>query len=151
VIHGAPPIRDEFTHVRYSALTCHPSEPSDLKFVVRPSLFAKPRSTKVLVAISISENDLNSPAKQAAFARTLRSAIQSVRCETWANHVSGKGIWKNIVIGIITDGMVEVSSLSVLEEMGIYWNDPDYRKSSVNHKDVRAHLYEVCRSIPKEL
>jgi hypothetical protein len=81
VPHGTPPIRDEFTHVRYSALTCHPSEFSDSKFVLRPSLFAKPRSTEILIVISISENDLNSPAKQAAFARTLRSAIQIVRPE----------------------------------------------------------------------
>jgi hypothetical protein len=103
-----------------------------------------------LVAISISENDLNSPAKQAAFARTLTSAVQSVRPETWENHDSGKGIWKNIVIGIIADGTVEASSLSVLEEMGVFWNDSDYRKSSVNHKDVLAHLYEVCREIPNE-
>jgi len=151
VPHGTPPIRDEFTHVRYSALTCHPSEFNDSKFVLRPSLFAKPRSTEILVAILISENDLNSPAKQAAFARTLRSVIQIVRPEIWTNHASGKGIWKNIVIGIVTNGTVEASSLSVLEEMGVFWNDPDYRKPSVNQKDVLAHLYEVCRSIPKEL
>jgi hypothetical protein len=148
VKHAAPPERDEFTHVRYSALTCRPSKFSDSEFVLRPSLFAKPRSTELLVAISISENDLNSPAKQAAFARTLRSTIQSVNNEKWGAHVSGRDIWKSIIIGIITDGTVETSSLSVLEEMGLFWND---RKIPPYQKDVRAHLYEVCRSFPMDL
>jgi hypothetical protein len=55
------------------------------------------------------------------------------------------GIWKNIVIGIVTDGTVEVSGLSELEEMGVFWNGADYGMPSVNHKDILGHLYEVCR------
>jgi chitin synthase len=124
--------------VRYSALTCRPSGFSDSKFISRPSLFAKPRSTKLFVAISVSENDLNLPSKYAAFARTLRSAMQSINDEAWRNHAAVKDIWKSIVIGIITDGMVKISNLPVLEEMNLYYND--CRRASVNHKDVWDHL-----------
>jgi chitin synthase len=70
VNHAEPPEQDDFTHVRYSALTCHLSEFKAMRFALCPRLLGKPRSTKVLVAISVSENDLNSPAKRASFART---------------------------------------------------------------------------------
>ena len=149
VKHTAPPERDEFTHVRYSALTCRPSEFSDSKFFLRPSLFVKPRSTKLLISISISETDLNSPAKQAAFARTLRSAMQSADHEKWRNYLSGEDVWKNIIICIITDGTVEASSLSLLEEMGLFWNDS--KQYSLSGKDMQAHLYEVYRSTLTDL
>ena len=149
VKHAAPPERDEFTHARYSALTCRPSEFSDSNFVLRPSLFAKPRSTKLLISISISETDLISPAKHAAFARTLRSTMQSADNEKWRNHPSGEDVWKNIIICIITDGTVETSSLSLLEEMGLFWNDS--KQSSLHGKDMQAHLYEVYRSTLTDL
>lgn len=137
--HATPPERDEYTHVRYSALTCHPADFRDSKFILRPSMFAKPRPIELFLAISVSENDFDSPAKKAEFARTLKSAIQTVYNENW-DHVSKTVIWRNIVIGIITDGTVRVSSLSLLEDMGLYYHDA--RKRRVNNKDVMAHLYE---------
>jgi hypothetical protein len=144
VPHAEPPERDEFTHVRYTALTCHPSRFSNLGFALRPSLFGKPRSTQIFVTLSISHSDLKSPAKHAAFARTLRSTIQSV-----STRASEPCAWKDVVIGIITDGTVEIETLSVLEQMGVYWNN--YKKISVNGVDVRSHLYEVCHTFPQWL
>jgi hypothetical protein len=49
-------------------------------------------------------------------------------------------------ICVITNGLVDVSSLSVLDEMDLYWDGA--RKSLVNGKDVLAQLFEVNCSIP---
>ena len=75
--------------------------------------------------------------------------MQSADHEKWRNYLSGEDVWKNIIICIITDGTVEASSLSLLEEMGLFWNDS--KQYSLSGKDMQAHLYEVYRSTLTDL
>jgi hypothetical protein len=158
VPHAAPPGRDEFSHVRYTALNCEPYEFNTLDFVLRPSLFAKPRRTEIFIAISLGKHTDIAAKQSVAFARTMESVIQTIeyletqrRDEFW-----GENSWKNIVVSIVSNSHVHESTLSVLEDMGIYWpwdgqalfNDGTTFKHNpvINGKLVRAGLYEVrCR------
>jgi chitin synthase len=51
--HAQPPERDEFTHMRYSAATCDPSEFYNDKFTLRQRLFAKPRHTELFIVVTM--------------------------------------------------------------------------------------------------
>ncbi|KAI7671193.1 Chitin synthase, partial [Hortaea werneckii] len=70
VAHAQPPERDEFTHMRYSAATCDPSEFYDKRFTLRQRLFAKPRHTELFIVITMynEEDEL--------FARTMIGVIK---------------------------------------------------------------------------
>jgi hypothetical protein len=163
VLHIEPPGRDEFTHVRYSALTCQPSEFVFKRFLLRTCLFAKPRKTEIFFAISIPP-DLKR--ETMALALTLMSVIRSVHhLMNEDNELSmwDKDPWKRIVVGIISNGLISNNTRVMLQEMGacLDWNadvkmkirvqDGDgtiYNRfpRTINGQPVRAHLYEVCLS-----
>jgi chitin synthase len=88
--HAQPPERDEFTHMRYSAATCDPSEFYDKRFTLRQRLFAKPRHTELFIVVTMynEEDEL--------FARTMIGVIKNIEymnsrtsSKTW-----GKEAWK---------------------------------------------------------
>jgi chitin synthase len=49
--HAPRPERDEFTHVRYSAVTCDPSQFCNDRYTLRPRLFARPRQIEMMIAV----------------------------------------------------------------------------------------------------
>lgn len=163
VPHAAPPERDEFSHVRCTALNCEPFEFSTLDFVLRPSLFAKLRRTEIFIAISLGKHTDIATKQSVAFARTMKSVIQTIeyleiqrRDRFW-----GKNSWKKIVVGIVSNSHVHESTLSVLEDMGIYWRWDGQalfddgttlkRNPVINSKPVQAGLYEVRCRLPQAI
>lgn len=82
--HEQPP-EHEFTHTRYSAVTCDPSEFYDERFTLRQRLFAKPRHTELFIVVTMynEEDEL--------FARTMSGVIKNIehlnsrtKSSTWA-------------------------------------------------------------------
>lgn len=139
VPHSQPPERDEFTHMRYSAITSDPAEFVAERFTLRQKLFAKPRHTELFIAITMynEEDEL--------FARTMIGVIKNIEfmnsrtsSKTW-----GKDAWKKIVVCIISDGRAKINkrTRAVLAALGVY--QEGIAKSQVNRKDVTAHVYEV--------
>lgn len=140
VEHAQPPERDEFTHMRYSAATCDPSEFYNERFTLRQRLFAKPRHTELFIVVTMynEEDEL--------FARTMSGVIKNIEymnsrtsSKTW-----GKDAWKKIVVCVVSDGRAKINprTRAVLAAMGVYQDG--IAKQQVNGKDVTAHLYEVC-------
>lgn len=139
VPHVQPPERDEFTHMRYSAATCDPSEFFQERFTLRQRLFAKPRHTELFICVTMynEEDEL--------FARTMMGVIKNIEymnsrtsSKTW-----GKEAWKKIVVCVVSDGRAKINprTRAVLAAMGVYQDG--IAKQQVNGKDVTAHIYEV--------
>lgn len=138
--HAEPPERDEYTHMRYSAATCDPSDFYTERFTLRQRLFAKPRHTELFIVITMynEEDEL--------FARTMMGVIKNIEymnartnSNTW-----GKEAWKKIVVCVVSDGRAKINprTRAVLAAMGVYQDG--IAKQQVNGKDVTAHIYEVC-------
>lgn len=147
VPHAQPPGRDEFTHMRYSAATCDPSEFFDKRFTLRQRLFAKPRHTELFIVITMynEEDEL--------LARTLIGVIKNIEymnsrtnSKTW-----GKEAWKKIVVCIISDGRAKINprTRAVLAAMGVYQDG--IAKQQVNGEDVTAHIYEYTTQMTLEI
>jgi len=140
VPHAQPPERDEFTHMRYSAATCDPSDFDGERFTLRQKLFAKPRHTELFIVVTMynEEDEL--------FARTMTGVIKNIEymnsrtnSKTW-----GKDAWKKIVVCVVSDGRAKINprTRAVLAALGVYQDG--IAKQQVNGKDVTAHIYEVC-------
>jgi len=147
VQHAQPPERDEFTHMRYSAATCDPSEFYSKRFTLRQRLFAKPRHTELFIVITMynEEDEL--------FARTMSGVIKNIEymnsrtsSKTW-----GKEAWKKIVVCIVSDGRAKINprTRAVLAAMGVYQDG--IAKQQVNGEDVTAHIYEYTTQMNLEI
>lgn len=64
--------RDEYNHMRYFAVTCDPVEFHDERYTLRPNLFASPRSTEILIIVTMYNED------EILFARTLRGILANI-------------------------------------------------------------------------
>jgi chitin synthase len=145
--HAQPPERDEFTHMRYSAVTCDPSEFYDKRFTLRQRLFAKPRHTELFIVITMynEEDEL--------FARTMMGVIKNIEymnsrtsSKTW-----GKEAWKKIVVCVVSDGRAKINprTRAVLAAMGVYQDG--IAKQQVNNDDVTAHVYEYTTQMTLDI
>jgi chitin synthase len=116
--HAQPPERDEFTHMRYSAATCDPSEFRDKRFTLRQRLFAEPRHTELFIVVTMynEEDEL--------FARTMIGVIKNIEymnsctgSKTW-----GKNAWRKIVVCVVSDGRAKINprTRAVLAAIGVY-------------------------------
>ena len=72
VPHADPPERHEFTHMRYSAATCDPSEFYESRFTLRQRLFAKPRHTELFIVVTMYNED------DFLFARTMTGVFKNI-------------------------------------------------------------------------
>jgi len=147
VPHATPPERDEFTHMRYSAATCDPSEFYEQRFTLRQRLFAKPRHTELFIVVTMYNED------DFLFARTMIGVFKNIEhmvsrtsSKTW-----GKEAWKKIVVCIISDGRAKINprTRAVLAGLGVYQDG--IAKQQVSGKDVTAHIYEYTTQVGLEL
>ena len=147
VQHAQPPERDEYTHMRYSAVTGDPSEFYQNRFRLRQQLFAKPRHTELFICITMynEEDEL--------FARTLLGVIKNIEymnkrtsSKTW-----GEEAWKKIVVCVVSDGRAKINprTRAVLAALGCYQDG--IAKQQVNGKDVTAHVYEYTTQMTVEI
>ncbi|KAL7938011.1 glycosyltransferase family 2 protein [Trichoderma chlorosporum] len=124
---------NEFTHTRYTAITCEPDEFIDEGFALRQTLFAPLRRTKIMINVYMyNEDDI-------LFAETMMSVFNNIQylCEQW-----GPSSWKNIVVCILSAGRynIDPQTKALLSCMGVY--QEGIARGQVNGRDVVAHLYE---------
>ncbi len=143
VPHAQPPERDEFTHMRYSAATCDPSEFFEERFTLRQKLFAKPRHTELFIVVTMYNED------DVLFARTMSGVFKNVEymCSRKDSKTWGKDAWKKIVVCVVSDGRAKINerTKAVLAGMGVYQDG--IAKQQVNGKDVTAHIYEYTTQV----
>ncbi|RVX75336.1 Chitin synthase 2 [Exophiala mesophila] len=147
VPHATPPERDEFTHMRYSAATCDPSQFYEERFTLRQRLFAKPRQTEIFIVVTMYNED------DFLFARTMIGVFKNIEvmCNKGSSQTWGKEAWKKIVVCIVSDGRAKINprTRAVLAGLGVYQDG--IAKQQVNGKDVTAHIYEYTTQLGIEL
>ncbi|KAG9239628.1 chitin synthase 1 [Amylocarpus encephaloides] len=143
VPHASPPERDEFTHMRYSAATCDPSEFFEERFTLRQRLFAKARHTELFIVVTMYNED------DVLFARTMSGVFKNIEymCSRKDSKTWGKDAWKKIVVCVVSDGRAKINprTRAVLAGMGVYQDG--IAKQQVNGKDVTAHIYEYTTQV----
>jgi chitin synthase len=145
--HAQPPERDEFTHMRYSAATCDPSDFYNERFTLRQRLFAKPRQTELFIVVTMYNED------EFLFARTMMGIFKNIdyMCNRTSSKTWGKEAWKKIVVCVVSDGRAKINprTRAVLAGLGVYQDG--IAKQQVNGKDVTAHIYEYTTQVGLEI
>jgi chitin synthase len=143
VPHAPAPERDEFTHMRYSAATCDPSDFYAERFTLRQKLFAKARHTELFIVVTMYNED------DVLFARTMSGVFKNVEymCQRKESKTWGADAWKKIVVCVVSDGRAKINprTKAVLAAMGVYQDG--IAKQTVNGKDVTAHVYEYTTQV----
>ena len=120
ILYSFLPRRDdvEFTHMRYTAVTCDPNDFKDSGFTLRQVLYDPPRRTELFIVMTMYNED------DELFCRTMHGVMKNIahlckrdRSKTW-----GKEGWKKVVVCIVSDGRQKINSrtLSVIATMGAY-------------------------------
>ncbi|KAF9101746.1 Chitin synthase, class 1 [Mortierella sp. GBA35] len=132
---------DEFTTMRYTAVTCDPNDFSHQNYALRPKMLN--RETELFIVMTMYNED------EILFCRTMHGVMKNIshlcardRSKTW-----GPDGWKKVVVCIVADGRYKCNSrvLSVLAMMGVYQDG--IAKNTVGGKEVTAHLYEYTAQI----
>lgn len=129
---------NEFTKMRYTAVTCDPDDFVKEKYSLRQALYDRPRRVELFIVVTMynEEDDL--------FCRTMRGIMQNVAylCSRKDSTMWYKDGWKKVVVCIVSDGRLNINkrTQSVLAALGVYQDG--VAKNVVNNKPVTAHLYE---------
>ena len=147
--HTPPPGRDEFTHMRYTAATCDPSEFFDQRFTLRQPIFSQPRHTELFIVVTMYNED------EVLFARTMAGVFENIEymCSGKGKHGGswGKDGWKKIVVCVVSDGRANIKprTAAVLTALGVYQSAIAQQK--VIEKNVTAHIYEYTTKVGIEV
>lgn len=133
----------EFGYMRYTAVTCGPSNFYRDGYYLRPIHYTYPRETELMIVITMyNEDDI-------LLGRTLKGVFKNIkhlesrnRSSTW-----GKDSWKKIVVCIVSDGRSKINerAQALLAALGVYQDG--LAKSRVDDKKVQAHMYEYTTRV----
>lgn len=133
----------EFSHMRYTALTCDPDHFVSDKYTLRQVLYDPPRSTELCIILTLYNED------DRLFTRTMHGVMTNIAylCSLKKHATWGPDSWKKVSVVIIADGRMKIHSrvLSVLAAMGIY--QEGVGKNTVQDVPVVAHMYEYTTQI----
>jgi len=145
ILHSFLPRRDarEFTHMRYTAVTCDPDDFVDRGYKLRQQIGSTMRETELFICVTMyNENEVD-------FTRTMHGIMRNIShfCSRTKSRTWGKDGWQKIVVCIIADGRQKVHprTLNALAAMGIY--QEGIAKNIVNQKEVTAHVYEYTTQV----
>ncbi|KAL9616930.1 MAG: hypothetical protein Q9160_008243 [Pyrenula sp. 1 TL-2023] len=145
ILHSFLPRRDEreFTHMRYTAVTCDPDDFCLRGYKLRQNIGSTMRETELLICVTMyNENEID-------FTRTMHGIMRNIShfCSRSKSRTWGKDGWQKIVVCIISDGRRKVHprTLNALAAMGVYQDG--IAKNIVNQKEVTAHVYEYTTQV----
>ncbi|RMX97941.1 hypothetical protein D0867_12601 [Hortaea werneckii] len=145
ILYSFLPRRDdvEFTHMRYTAVTCDPDDFVDKGYKLRQNIGSTSRETELLICITMyNENEVD-------FTRTMHGVMRNIAhfCSRAKSRTWGKDGWQKIVVCIISDGRGKVHprTLDAIAAMGCYQSG--IAKNQVNQRDVTAHVYEYTTQV----
>ena len=145
ILYSFLPRRDdvEFTHMRYTAVTCDPDDFVDRGYKLRQNIGYSSRETELLICITMYNED------QVDFTRTMHGVMRNIShfCSRAKSRTWGRDGWQKIVVCIISDGRAKVHprTLDALAAMGCYQSG--IAKNQVNQRDVTAHVYEYTTQV----
>ncbi|KAF2029758.1 hypothetical protein EK21DRAFT_67138 [Setomelanomma holmii] len=144
ILYSFLPRRDdiEFTHMRYTAVTCDPDDFVDRGYKLRQNI-GNARETELFICITMyNETEID-------FTRTMHGVMQNIShfCSRMKSRTWGKDGWQKIVVCIISDGRGKVHprTLDAIAAMGCF--QEGIAKNHVNQKEVTAHVYEYTTQV----
>jgi chitin synthase len=132
---------DEFTHMRYTAVTCPADEFSKKGYSLRQQELR--RSTELFIVVTMYNEDDH------LFCKSMEALMKNIAylCSRTRSKVWGEEGWKKVVVCIVSDGRAKVNPrvLDVLGIMGVFQNG--IMKDHVNDKPVTGHLFEYTTQV----
>ncbi|KIX02859.1 chitin synthase 1 [Rhinocladiella mackenziei CBS 650.93] len=145
ILYSFLPRRDEreFTHMRYTAVTCDPDDFVVKGYKLRQNIGPTIRETELLICVTMyNEGEIE-------FTRTMHGIMRNIAhfCSRTKSRTWGKDGWQKIVVCVIADGRQKVHprTLNALAAMGVYQDG--IAKNVVNQKEVTAHVYEYTTQV----
>ncbi|OTA98560.1 glycosyltransferase family 2 protein [Hypoxylon sp. CI-4A] len=133
----------EFTHMRYTAVTCDPDDFVEKGYKLRQSIGRTARETELFICVTMYNED------EIGFTRTMHAIMKNVShfCGRNKSRTWGENGWQKIVVCIVSDGREKVNprTLDALAAMGVYQHG--IAKNFVNQKAVQAHVYEYTTQV----
>ena len=145
ILHSFLPRRDEieFTHMRYTAVTCDPDDFTLKGYKLRQNIGSTMRDTELFICITMYNED------EIDFTRTMHGVMRNIShfCSRTKSRTWGKDGWQKIVVCIVSDGRRKVHprTLDALAAMGVYQDG--IAKNLVNQREVTAHVYEYTTQV----
>jgi chitin synthase len=145
ILYSFLPRRDEieFTHMRYTAVTCDPDEFVSRGYKLRQNIGVTARETELFICITMyNEDEIN-------FTRTMHAVMKNIAhfCSRSKSRTWGENGWQKIVVCIVSDGRSKIHprTLDALAAMGVY--QEGIAKNYVNSREVQAHVYEYTTQV----
>ena len=145
ILYSFLPRRDEieFTHMRYTAVTCDPDDFVSKGYKLRQNIGSTARETELFICVTMyNENEIH-------FTRTMHAVMKNIShfCSRSKSRTWGENGWQKIVVCIVSDGRSKIHprTLDALAAMGIYQDG--IAKNLVNQKEVQAHVYEYTTQV----
>lgn len=145
ILYSFLPRRDEieFTHMRYTAVTCDPDDFVSKGYKLRQNIGNTARETELFICVTMyNENEID-------FTRTMHAVMKNIShfCSRSKSRTWGEQGWQKIVVCIVSDGRQKVHprTLDALAAMGVYQDG--IAKNLVNNKEVQAHVYEYTTQV----
>lgn len=145
ILYSFLPRRDEveFTHMRYTAVTCDPDDFVDKGYKLRQCIGRTTRETELFICITMYNED------HIGFTRTMHAVMKNIAhfCSRSRSRTWGEAGWQKIVVCIISDGREKIHprTLDALAAMGVYQHG--IAKNYVNNRAVQAHVYEYTTQV----
>jgi chitin synthase len=145
ILHSFLPRRDEreFTHMRYTAVTCDPDDFVVQGYKLRQNIGPTVRETELFICVTMYNEG------EVEFTRTMHGIMRNIShfCSRTKSRTWGKDGWQKIVVCIIADGRQKVHprTLNALAALGVYQDG--IAKNVVNQKEVTAHVYEYTTQV----
>ncbi|AEO70950.1 glycosyltransferase family 2 protein [Thermothielavioides terrestris NRRL 8126] len=145
ILYSFLPRRDEieFTHMRYTAVTCDPDDFVDRGYKLRQNIGRTARETELFICITMYNED------EYDFTRTMHAVMKNIShfCSRNRSRTWGDQGWQKIVVCIVSDGREKIHprTLDALAAMGVYQHG--IAKNYVNQKAVQAHVYEYTTQV----
>ncbi|KAI0392867.1 glycosyltransferase family 2 protein [Xylariaceae sp. FL0594] len=145
ILYSFLPRRDEveFTHMRYTAVTCDPDDFVERGYKLRQNIGRTMRETELFICVTMYNED------EIGFTRTMHAIMKNIShfCGRNKSRTWGENGWQKIVVCVVSDGREKVHprTLDALAAMGVYQHG--IAKNFVNSKAVQAHVYEYTTQV----
>lgn len=145
ILYSFLPRRDEieFTHMRYTAVTCDPDDFVERGYKLRQNIGRTTRETELFICVTMYNED------EIGFTRTMHAIMKNIShfCGRNKSRTWGEMGWQKIVVCVVSDGREKVHprTLDAMAAMGVYQHG--IAKNFVNSKAVQAHVYEYTTQV----
>ncbi|TGJ80728.1 hypothetical protein E0Z10_g8035 [Xylaria hypoxylon] len=145
ILYSFLPRRDEveFTHMRYTAVTCDPDDFVERGYKLRQNIGRTTRETELFICVTMYNED------EIGFTRTMHAIMKNIShfCSRNKSRTWGELGWQKIVVCVVSDGREKVHprTLDGLAAMGVYQHG--IAKNFVNSRAVQAHVYEYTTQV----